>query len=102
MESNPEEFTDIDPLDCRWAQIILKLKDYAPKEDFEILNAKLSEIFLDSIHKNIMQELCAPEQGELEFNNKVKDWSYGVIASKNSALAKKLEKLTVRGGKQCP
>ena len=60
MDSNPEEFEDKE--EGRWAEIIVELGEVAEKVEWNLLVTKLSSIHMDSIHKKIMQELCAPNR----------------------------------------
>jgi hypothetical protein len=63
MESNPEEFVD----NGRWTDIMRELTTFVGEEERKLLFEKQRAIRLDLIHKEIMQELCAPEQGELDY-----------------------------------
>ena len=66
IESNPEEFAD-KHLGRRWSTILNDIAQTAPREQWKALSTKISAVRMDQIHKDIMQELCAPEQGELNF-----------------------------------
>ena len=65
MESNPEEFMNTKD---RWGDIITELNKYTTEEERRLVFEKMRSIRLDAVHKQIMQELCAPEQGELDFD----------------------------------
>lgn len=66
MESNPEEFKD--SVRSRWNSIIIDLHDSCSEEEWNIVDTKIKAVRLDAVHQAIMQELCAPEQGELDFD----------------------------------
>lgn len=67
MESNPEEF--VNTINGRWGKILTKVSEAAPEQDWELIKAKLKTVRLDVLHKQIMQELCAPDSPEqLEFD----------------------------------
>lgn len=67
MESNPEEFAERGY--GRWATIITELAQAVPPGQWKVVANKLSNIRMDKIHKQIMQELCAPDSPEqLEFD----------------------------------
>jgi len=66
MESNPEEFEV--GLNGRWGSILTRLSDSLPEEEWDIVKDRLKVLRLDNIHKQIMQELCAPEQMKFEYN----------------------------------
>lgn len=72
LESNPEEFIDTHPLEYRWGQILELVKQSADEEELKVLTTKLKSVKMDLLHKAIMQELCAPEQQELEYYDKGK------------------------------
>jgi LPS O-antigen subunit length determinant protein (WzzB/FepE family) len=57
MESNPEEF--MNTID-RWGDIITELNKYTTEEERRLVFEKMRSIRLDAVHKQIMQELCAP------------------------------------------
>ena len=63
IESNPEEFYAEGH--GRWSNILDDLRVAATAEDWKLVASKLSEIHMDRVHKKIMEELCAPEQGIL-------------------------------------
>lgn len=65
MESNPEEFDN--SMNGRWGNILTKLCDCLPEEEWNIIRDRLKAVRLENIHKQIMQELCAPQQGNFEF-----------------------------------
>jgi len=58
MESNPEEFMSTRD---RWGDIITELNKYTTEEERRLVFEKMRSIRLDAVHKQIMQELCAPE-----------------------------------------
>ena len=60
IESNPEEFDG--QHHGRWTSILDELRVAATGEDWKLISSKLSEINMNRIHKDIMEELCAPEQ----------------------------------------
>lgn len=64
MESNPEEFMNTKD---RWGDIMRDLSNFATEEERRMLFEKHRAIRLDAVHKQIMRELCAPEQGELDY-----------------------------------
>lgn len=58
MESNPEEF--VTDYTSRWQSILNRISEYAPKDEWKEVLAKWNEIRMHNVHREIMQELCAP------------------------------------------
>lgn len=58
MDSNPEEFED--SINGRWGSALIKLSEAAPEWEWELVKNKLKDVRMEVIHKQIMQELCAP------------------------------------------
>lgn len=93
MESNPEEFV---MGVSRWSNILNKLSEFAPKEEWKEVLAKWNEIRMDQLHRHVMQELCAPtEQPEQKdmFNGK---WTSASVVSTSPELYEKLKKVSSR------
>lgn len=73
MESNPEEFSQENKVlqdgnivfNNRWSFAITKIQKYASKEEVALITNRISEINMGELHKQIMKELCAPNEAKL-------------------------------------
>lgn len=59
MYSNPEEFI---AGAVRWSNILNKISEFAPKDEWKEILTRWNEIRMDQLHKHIMQELCTGDK----------------------------------------